>query len=225
MTSLYMCGFVIGPLVFGPLSEYYGRKPVLLVTYIGYMGFTAGCALSPSYISLLVFRALSGVCAAAPNAITSGLYADIYPIADQRGMAMAIFTFMTMLGPQIGPILSGFVSLANWYWPFWIALIVSLVELPLLITLPETYGPVLSRQTASGAANRLPTLFSDQGRRKDGLEILIRPFVMGSSEPILFFSSLYLALVYAVLYLFFQSYPIIFQGTEKASKFVEIGSP
>lgn len=214
MSSLFMCGFAVGPLVFGPMSEFYGRRPVLLIAYLGYMGFTAGCALAPNYASLLTFRALGGLCAAAPNAITSGLYADVFQMPEQRGKAMAIFTFMTMLGPQLGPIVSGFASLVSWCWPFWIVLIILGIFLPLLGTLPETYSPILARKRDCNISGNSTNHFSQQHEQRNGFSVLTRPFVMATTEPILLFSSLYMALVYGILYLFFQSYPIIFQGEQ-----------
>lgn len=46
LTSIYLLGYVFGPLVFGPLSEIYGRKKVLLPTFFCFAAFTLGCALA-----------------------------------------------------------------------------------------------------------------------------------------------------------------------------------
>ncbi|KAL4861843.1 hypothetical protein BDV12DRAFT_203613 [Aspergillus spectabilis] len=59
-TSLYMVRFAFGPLSFGPLSEYLGRKPILLVTCAIYLIFTMGCALAPNFPALLVFHLIAG---------------------------------------------------------------------------------------------------------------------------------------------------------------------
>ncbi|KAE8152266.1 major facilitator superfamily domain-containing protein [Aspergillus avenaceus] len=214
LNSLYLVGFSIGPLIFGPLSEYCGRRPVLLGTYIGYTAFTLGRALSPNYAALLVFRLLCGLNAAAPNAVLGGLYSDIYKNPRQRGIAMGFFMFMTALGPEVGPIISGFVSVTSWRWTFWAALIIAGAGLPTILMLPETYAPVLARKRiAKEKDTRIQAAEETWGEiaQEFGM-VFTRPFVMVVQEPILLFSSLYLALVYAILYLFFQAYPIIFQG-------------
>lgn len=214
LNSVYLAGFAVGPLAFGPLSEYLGRQPVLIGTYIGYTIFTMACALAPTYASLLVFRSLCGIHAAAPNAVLGGLYSDIYDDHGERGTAMGFFMLMTTLGPQLSPIISGYAALLSWRWVFWVALMIAGGGMPVVLLLPETYGPVLAnrrRRNVDGA--RWEPDCARRGRDSVSMaRIFGRPFAMVVQEPILLFSSLYLALVYGVLYLFFQAYPIVFQG-------------
>ncbi|PWY93007.1 MFS general substrate transporter [Aspergillus sclerotioniger CBS 115572] len=216
LTSLYMVGFTVGPLVFGPLSEHLGRRTVLRGTYIGYTAFTLGCALAPTFPGLLVFRLLSGLNAAAPNAITGGLYADVFNHPDQRGKAMSIFMAMTVLGPELGPVISNYVSEVSWRWAFWVALIVAGAGMPVIFLMPETYAPVLLQKKAlkNRGLTRITTIEKvslQKAKRAELLRVFSRPFMMLLREPILLFSSLYMALIYALLYLFFQAYPIVFR--------------
>jgi len=53
MISLFVGGYCVGPLFWGPLSEIYGRKPVFVVSFIIYAGFQIGCALSPNTAAIL----------------------------------------------------------------------------------------------------------------------------------------------------------------------------
>lgn len=53
MISLFVAGYCVGPLFWGPLSEIYGRKPVFIVSFIIYTAFQIGCALSPNTGALL----------------------------------------------------------------------------------------------------------------------------------------------------------------------------
>jgi MFS family permease len=64
--ALFVAGYCVGPLLWGPLSEQYGRKPVLVGTFIAYTAFQLGCALSKNTASILVFRFLGGCFAASP---------------------------------------------------------------------------------------------------------------------------------------------------------------
>lgn len=66
--ALFVAGYCVGPLLWGPLSEQYGRKPVFLISFTAYTGFQVGCALSQNTASILIFRFLGGVFAAAPLA-------------------------------------------------------------------------------------------------------------------------------------------------------------
>ncbi len=66
--SIYMIGFCIGPPLWAPLSELYGRLIVNYISVPGYFFFNIGCALAPNITTLLVCRFLVGLFAAAPQA-------------------------------------------------------------------------------------------------------------------------------------------------------------
>ena len=66
--AIFIAGYCVGPLMWGPLSEEFGRKPIFIISFIFYTGFQVGCALSPNTASILIFRLLSGIFAAAPLA-------------------------------------------------------------------------------------------------------------------------------------------------------------
>jgi MFS family permease len=59
--SIYLLGYVIGPLFLAPLSELYGRKPVLGAANVFFCAWQIGCALAPNIASLIVFRFFSGI--------------------------------------------------------------------------------------------------------------------------------------------------------------------
>lgn len=217
LNSLYMVGYVLGPLLFGPLSEYIGRRPVLIGTFCGYLTMMLACSGAPNFSALLAFRLLCGICAAAPTTVISGLYADILDVPSHRGTAMAVYMSVTTMGPLAGPIISGFASIPSWRWPFWVAAMIAALGLPLVLTIPETFAPVLQNREAkrrqkegvaggeSGAAE--PVELHAFNPRK----IFLRPAYLLVTEPILLSTSLYLTLAYAVFYLMFQAYPIVFQ--------------
>lgn len=210
LNSLYLVGFVVGPLFFGPLSEFVGRQPVLIGTYLAYTCFTLACALSPTFESLLVFRFFCGVNGSVPNAVLGGMYSDIYDEPDKRGRAMSIFMFTAIAGPMAGPLVSGFTVLLSWRWVFWVTLILAGAGVPFILLLPETYAPVLNKKNS-----RSPQ-FGDEAHQAraqfSARRIFIRPFSMLLKEPIVSFTSLYLSVIYGILFLFFQAYPVVFKG-------------
>ncbi|KAH7120595.1 major facilitator superfamily domain-containing protein [Dactylonectria macrodidyma] len=217
LNSIYLVGFAIGPLLFGPLSEHVGRRPVLIGTYLGYTISTMCCAVSPTFGVLLLFRLLCGIAAGAPNAVVGPLYADVYDDPAPRGRAMAYFMCSTSMTPPFGPIISGYASKISWRLSFWIGLGIAVVCLPVILVVPETYVPVIKRRLMKdGEARGSEAGVLAQGNKTrllDELKVVFsRPFKMIFQEPLVLFTSLYLALIYATLYLFFQAYPIIFQG-------------
>ncbi|KAF5013568.1 hypothetical protein FDECE_428 [Fusarium decemcellulare] len=225
LNSIYMLGFAIGPLIFGPLSEHVGRRFVLIGTYLGYMLFTLCCAVSPNYAALLVFRLLCGIAAAAPNAVVGPVFADIYDHPGPRGRATAYYMCATSMTPPFGPIISGYSTIVSWRLTFWIGLGIAALFLPLVLCLPETYAPIIRKRecgTPSGNENAPSTEKRSKVLWEELRIVFSRPFVMITREPVVLFSALYLALVYSTLYLFFQAYPIIFQGVYGLS-YGEIG--
>jgi len=94
--SMYLLGYVLGPLLFGPLSETYGRKIIMISTFVAFTIFTMACALSPNWAALLIFRLLTGINASSPISVIGGVYADIYDDPVTRGRAMAVFMAVSL---------------------------------------------------------------------------------------------------------------------------------
>ena len=99
--SMYLIGYVLGPLLFGPLSETYGRRIIMTSTFIAYTVFTMACALSPNWAALLIFRLLTGVNASSPISVVGGVYADMYEDPVTRGRAMAVFMAVSSIQPHL----------------------------------------------------------------------------------------------------------------------------
>jgi MFS transporter, DHA1 family, multidrug resistance protein len=76
--TLFLLGYVAGPLIFAPLSEFYGRRYVFYVTFTLYGCFNFLCAFAPNFGSLLVGRLLTGTFASAPLTNAPGVVADVW---------------------------------------------------------------------------------------------------------------------------------------------------
>lgn len=94
VVSRYMLGFATGPLVLSPMSELYGRTPVLNITNILHIVFTIACAVSSNLNMLIGFRFLAGCVGSTPITVGGGVINDIMR-QEQRGKAMSIF----VMGP------------------------------------------------------------------------------------------------------------------------------
>lgn len=217
--SVFLIGYVFGPLIWGPLSEHVGRRYLTLATFTSFTLFTMGCGLSPTWDALLVLRFFTGVFAASPIAIVAGILADIYGDARERGRAFGIFMIVTTLGPLISPIISGYAAdNIGWRWAFWINLMFAGATLFCICFLPETYEPVLLERRASRLRKQNPDLkvvapreLEETDMRQLVSVVLARPLRMLFTEPIVACCCAYLGLVYAVFYMSFQAYPIIYQ--------------
>ena len=89
--SLFLVGYVLGPIFFGPLSETYGRRLVTILSFFVFTVFTMACALAPSWSTLLIFRLIAGINASSAISVTGGLFADVFDDPLTRGRAMAVF--------------------------------------------------------------------------------------------------------------------------------------
>ena len=101
----------IGPLLWGPMSELFGRQILFFITYCALTAFNAGAAGSQNIETLLILRFLAGAFGSSPLTNSGGVIADMFP-ARERGLAMSIFS----VAPFMGPIL-GFVSRAQAFSP------------------------------------------------------------------------------------------------------------
>lgn len=218
--SLWVAGYCLGPLIWGPMSERIGRRPVFLLSIFMYTIWNIGCALSTNTAQILVFRFLGGVFGAAPLTNSGGIIADVWD-AKRRGIALSFFSVAPFAGPALGPIVSGAIAVTGttWRWVYWACAIFSGVCLIItFFTVKETYAPVIIRNKAKRIRKE-----TGQDVYKSPLELnplvpkhllhdtLLFPFIMMAEEPMLLALGLYLSFVYGVIYLLFGAYPIIFE--------------
>ncbi|KAF9022968.1 MFS general substrate transporter [Hymenopellis radicata] len=218
--SVFVAGFCVGPLLWGPLSEEYGRVPIFRGTFFVYACFQIGMALAPNTASLIVFRFLGGVFASGPLTNSGAIISDMWNARD-RGKALAFFVIAPFAGPAIGPTVSGFISVrgADWRWLFWtLAIFAGVCWLLILIVIPETYKPILLVEKARRLRKETgdTRYYAPMERNKKTISqqienVLGRPFKMLSREPMLFAATVYMSFVYGCLYLLFEAYPIVFR--------------
>ncbi|KAJ5662627.1 Major facilitator superfamily multidrug transporter mdrA [Penicillium maclennaniae] len=218
--SLYVLGFALGPLIWAPMSEMFGRQKVFIGTYCGLTVFCAATIGAKNIQSLLIFRFLAGAFGSSPFTNSGGVIADMFA-ARERGLALSAFALAPFLGPVIGPIVGGFLGMeAGWKWVM--GLLTILCGIMWFIGAafkPETYAPVLLRQRALTLSKLTGKLYIskldlDDGRPalKEALKTsLSRPFILLFCEPIVLLLSIYLAIIYGTLYMLFGAFPIVYE--------------
>ncbi len=183
-----------------------------------YVIFNIPCALAPNIGGLLVCRFLCGVFASSGLSLAGGTIADIWRI-EERGMAIAYFAAAPYVGPVIGPIVCGWISVGSGRLDlfFWVNMAFAGVMGILIALVPETYAPVLLKRRAARLRKETgdPNIITEQETVKLSFGAivrtsLIRPVVMILTEPVLDLMCMYIVLIYAMLYAFFFAYPVIF---------------
>lgn len=85
--SLYVLAFALGPAVWGPLSEVYGRQVIFATTYAGVTLFGSCVCASENIATVLVLRFLSAAFGASTITNAAGVIADLFP-PKERGLGM-----------------------------------------------------------------------------------------------------------------------------------------
>ncbi|OQO12962.1 hypothetical protein B0A48_02426 [Cryoendolithus antarcticus] len=221
-TTLFVLGFAFGPILWGPMSELYGRKIPLTIGFTVFAIFQIPVAVAQNLPTLFACRFLAGFFGCAPLSVVGGALADFWdPIS--RGVAASVFACAVFLGPTMGPIVGAFLSEApmlGFRWTSWVTLMISgLCGLLFWFVFPESFGPVLLKRRAR--ALRFETknwaLHAPAEEHEIDLKAILskylsKPFMMLAMEPILLLVTVYMSFIYGLLYLFFVAFPISYEG-------------
>ncbi|MDB5691762.1 MAG: Bcr/CflA subfamily drug resistance transporter [Alphaproteobacteria bacterium] len=155
VVSFYMFGFGTTQILYGPLSDRYGRKPVLIVSLVLYVGFALACAAAGSFTLLLVARLLQGAAAASSRVLTISIVRDRFEgarMARLMSLAFMVFLLMPVLAPSFGQLT---LLVASWRAIFFgLAGFAALMLIWSLARLPETLHPEYRRPFS------LPAIFA-----------------------------------------------------------------
>lgn len=218
--SLFVLGFALGPLLWAPFSELYGRQVVFFGTYLAFVAFNAAAAGAPNIQGLLILRFLAAAFGSSPLTNAGGVIADMFN-AQERGLAMGLFSAAPFMGPVLGPVIGGFLGMTRGFrWNLGLMAIWSgalLIITALLV--PETYPPVLLRKRAEKLSKLSGKVYRsridiDQGKVTLGEAFstgLKRPWILLFCEPIVLLLSLYHAIIYGILYMLFGAFPIVYR--------------
>ena len=201
--ALFVLSFAIGPGIWGPLSELYGRQMLFIGTYGVVTAFSAGACGSQNITTLLVLRFFSGAFGASALTNAGGTVSDLFT-ARERGLAAIVYVSAPFLGPTLGPLVGGFLGeTEGWRWVHGlIAIFTGALWIAGSLLVPETYAPVLlkrraqklSRLTGKVYKSKLDISASTKTPQELFNTAMIRPWVLLFREPIVMLLSLYTAI-------------------------------
>jgi MFS transporter, DHA1 family, multidrug resistance protein len=131
--------FALGQLLFGPLSDTFGRKTPLYAGLVLFIVASVGCALAQDIVTLSVFRALQGLGGAAGMVISRAIVRDLHDGVEEAkllSLLMLVFSVSPLLAPLVG---SFVIEWASWHSVFWLVGGAAFVGLLLAVfVVPET---------------------------------------------------------------------------------------
>ncbi|PYI33041.1 putative MFS transporter [Aspergillus indologenus CBS 114.80] len=137
--SLYLGCMGVSALIWGPASQVWGRRPLLITSSILFCAFTVASAFAPNLVSYFIFRGCAALQGTSFLVIGNAIVGDIYE-PTTRASALGWVLSGSLTGPALGPFLGGIImTFRPWRTIFYLLSALSLCATVLIITiLPET---------------------------------------------------------------------------------------
>jgi DHA1 family bicyclomycin/chloramphenicol resistance-like MFS transporter len=130
--------YALGTLVWGPLSDHYGRKPILLAGMGLYSIASVLCALMPSLDGLILCRIFQAIGGSAAGAVATAVVKDVYS-GKRRESVLAIVQSMVLISPAVAPVLGAFLlNVMSWRGIFWVLTLIGIVAFAGSLLFEET---------------------------------------------------------------------------------------
>jgi multidrug resistance protein len=236
--TTWALGFAVSPMFLAPFSEINGRRPVFIGSAVLFLVGQIACATTPTFGGMLAARFLVGAGASTFATMVGGVVSDMYD-AEDRNTPMALYSGSALAGTGIGPLLSGFIiGRASFRWVYYHQIIsLSIMLVVVYLMFKETRGSVLLSRRAKVLNNYLEELensipksedagkqpnppvrlryrvAADESRSSLGRMLYLSltiPFKLLTTEPVVFFFSLWVAFAWALLYMTFSVIPLVF---------------
>jgi len=147
--NAYILGFALGQLIYGPLADSFGRKPVIAAGTLIFAIAAAACALAQTIDQLITLRFLHGLSAAAGSVVISALMRDSYS-REEFSRMMSFVMLVTTIAPLLAPIVGGWMLLIwSWHAIFWTISAAAVVTTLLVVTQIKETLPKEKRQPFS----------------------------------------------------------------------------
>ncbi|KAJ9637500.1 hypothetical protein H2204_004649, partial [Knufia peltigerae] len=219
LVTIWELGEAGGPFLIAPLSELFGRYPVVNAANILFISATALAALCRSTPLFIAARCLTGV-AVASNVLNPAIVGDMF-VSDQRGSAMSSIMLAPLIGGATGPAIAGAIAQSlGWRQVLWMSVILAgVAEVLFLTCFRETYKVTILRRKAArrrretGNPNLRAAFDVGEKNNKDGRfwGSIVRPLVVFADSSVLQMLSVYGSLTFSYFYIMSTTLPDILQ--------------
>jgi len=140
--SCYMIGIACSQLVLGPLSDRYGRRPVMLAALSLSIVASFGCIFAQTLPQLIIARFLQALGGASGMVISRAIIRDLYP-RERIGAMISLVVAVMMIAQMLSPLTGGLIEHAlGWHAIFYVAAVLSIgIAIAVALALPETRRP------------------------------------------------------------------------------------
>ena len=146
----------------GHLSRLLGRKTLIFIAVIGFVGSSAACGLAQDLDMIVLFRFIQGLFSGPLIPLSQSMLIDAVEEKD-RAKIMTFWLIGALGGPALGPLLGGYLAQdLDWRWNFWVNLPVGVIAIVLIVSFVRTVRPVAVRTDWLGLILLLITLSSLQ---------------------------------------------------------------
>ncbi|EJL82260.1 multidrug effflux MFS transporter [Pantoea sp. GM01] len=134
----FLIGFCIAQLIWGPLSDHFGRKVPLFIGLVLFVMGSVGCALSSDITQIVFWRVFQALGACTGPMLARAMIRDLFARTRAAQMLSTLMVVMA-IAPIAGPLLGGqMIKVTSWHTIFWLLAAIGCVMLILMCWLPET---------------------------------------------------------------------------------------
>ena len=134
----FLIGFCIAQLIWGPISDRFGRKLPLFIGILLFIIGSAGCALSTDITHIIFWRIFQALGACTGPMLARAMIRDLFS-RTRAAQMLSTLTIIMAIAPIAGPLLGGqVIKITSWHMIFWLLVIIGMMMLLILYWLPET---------------------------------------------------------------------------------------